>query len=163
MARLAIELFLATGARRGDAVRFGPQHIPDGRISFEQSKTKNNVTIPMHPDFLEAQAVMPRAIVPLTDPTTFLTTGSGGPFKTAASFGNWFRECCNKAGAPKGLSARGLRKATARRLAEAGCSVHEIAAVTGHASLSEVERYTKEAKRKRLAEQAIKKVIEDKK
>ena len=33
----------------------------------------------------------------------------------------------------------------------AGCSVHEIAAVTGHASLSEVERYTKEANRKRLA------------
>jgi site-specific recombinase XerD len=40
-----------------------------------------------------------------------------------------------------------LRKATARRLAEIGCTAHQIAAVTGHASLSEVQRYTKAADR----------------
>jgi integrase len=42
-----------------------------------------------------------------------------------------------------------LRKAAARRLAEAGCSTHEIAAITGHASLKEVARYTEAADRKR--------------
>jgi integrase len=36
----------------------------------------------------------------------------------------------------------GLRKAAARPLAEAGCTTHEIAAITGHKTLSEVERYT---------------------
>jgi site-specific recombinase XerD len=45
MARLAIELLVATGARRGDAVRLGPQHMHDGgitgkRISFERRRQK---------------------------------------------------------------------------------------------------------------------------
>lgn len=35
-----------------------------------------------------------------------------------------------------------LRKAAARRLAEAGCSANEIAAITGHKTLEEVGRYT---------------------
>jgi integrase len=51
-----------------------------------------------------------------------------------------------------------LRKAAARRLAEAGCTEHEIAAITGHASLAEVQRYTKGANQKRLAEAAMSKV-----
>jgi hypothetical protein len=40
-------------------------------------------------------------------------------------------------------------------LAEAGCSAHEIAAITGHKTLKEVERYTKSAEQARLARQAI--------
>ncbi|MCK8784265.1 hypothetical protein M0638_07725 [Roseomonas sp. NAR14] len=40
-------------------------------------------------------------------------------------------------------------------MAEAGCSVHEIAAVTGHTTLSEVQRHTKAAEQGRLAEAAI--------
>jgi integrase len=55
-------------------------------------------------------------------------------------------------------SAHGLRKAAARRLAEAGCSEHEIAAITGHASLDEVRTYTKAVNQKRLAEAAMAKV-----
>ena len=38
MARLALELLLATAARRGDVVNLGPQHIEDGTITFEQHK-----------------------------------------------------------------------------------------------------------------------------
>jgi hypothetical protein len=38
--------------------------------------------------------------------------------------------------------------------------VHEIAAITGHASLAEVERYTKAANRKRLAKSAMTKSVE---
>jgi integrase len=168
MGRLAVELFLATGCRRGDAVRLGPQHMQDGgitgkSITFQQSKTKGTVIIPLHPNFLEALAAMPPSnVAPLTTATTFITTSYGRPFQTAASFGNWFRERCNEAGLPKGFSAHGLRKATARRLAELGCTAHQISAITGHTTLSEVERYTREANKKHLAEQAIKKLIEDK-
>ena len=54
----------------------------------------------------------------------------------------------------------GLRKAAARRLAELGCTEHEIAAITGHASIPEVQRYTKAADRKRLAKSAMKKLVE---
>jgi integrase len=84
---------------------------------------------------------------------TFLTTQFGKPF-TAPGFGNWFREQCNDAGLPH-CSAHGLRKATARRLAEAGCTEHEIASITGHASLREIVRYTKAADQRRLARSAI--------
>jgi hypothetical protein len=43
-------------------------------------------------------------------------------------------------------------------LAEAGCSTHEIAAITGHQSLKEIERYTREANRRGLADGAMKRV-----
>ncbi|MGA9052976.1 MAG: tyrosine-type recombinase/integrase, partial [Pseudolabrys sp.] len=82
----------------------------------------------------------------------------GKPF--AVAVGNWFRDRCNEAGLPKGISAHGLRKATARRLADLGCTAHQIADVTGHATLAEVQRYTKAADRKRLAREAMKKLIE---
>jgi len=54
-------------------------------------------------------------------------------------------------------SAHGLRKAAARRLAEAGCTAHEIAAITGHASLNEVQRYTRAADQQKLAASAMEK------
>ena len=40
-------------------------------------------------------------------------------------------------------------------MADAGCTVHEIAAVSGHRSLKEIERYTREADQARLARQAL--------
>ncbi|CAH1672915.1 hypothetical protein CHELA40_14171 [Chelatococcus asaccharovorans] len=53
-----------------------------------------------------------------------------------------------------------VRKAAARRLAEAGCSAWQIAAITGHASLDEVERSMKAADQKRLAKDAIDRLVE---
>jgi ribosomal protein L14E/L6E/L27E len=40
-------------------------------------------------------------------------------------------------------------------LAEAGCTSKQIQAITGHKSLEEVERYTKEAEQVLLAQQAM--------
>src|SRR5207248_8590874 len=76
-----------------------------------------------------------------------------GPF-AATTFTHWFRRECDRAGLPH-CSAHGLRKAAARRLAEAGCTAHEIGAITGHASLTELVRYTKAADQRRLAEAAM--------
>jgi integrase len=55
------------------------------------------------------------------------------------------------AGLPQRCVFHGLRKAACRRLAEAACTVHEIAAISGHASLREVERYTKAVEQVGLA------------
>ena len=82
-------------------------------------------------------------------------TDWGRPF-TVGSFSNWFRAQCDMANLHH-CSAHGLRKAAARRLAEAGCTEHEIAAITGHASLREIARYTKTADQKRLADAAMEK------
>lgn len=45
-------------------------------------------------------------------------------------------------------SAHALRKAHAVALAEAGATTHQIAAWTGHQTLKEVERYTRDASRR---------------
>jgi integrase len=91
----------------------------------------------------------------VTSPTKRASQHSGKPF-TPAGFGNWFRKQCDSAGL-RHCTFHGLRKAASRRLAEYGSTTHEIAAITGHATLKEVERYTKSASRKRLAHPAMEK------
>jgi hypothetical protein len=46
----------------------------------------------------------------------------------------------------------GLKNGGMRRLAEAGNTAHELMAISGHRTLSEVQRYTTDADRKRLAD-----------
>jgi hypothetical protein len=52
----------------------------------------------------------------------------------------------------------GVRKADCRIMAESDCNAHEIMSVSGHSSLKEVERYTRDFGRKRLAARAQAKV-----
>jgi integrase len=145
-ARLALALALYTGQRRGDIVRMGWQNVKGERITVRQQKTGATLAIRIHPELARALAVAPK------DNLTFLMTEWGASF-TAAGFGNWFRDC-SEAGLPQ-CSIHGLRKAACRRLAEAGCSANEIAAVSGHASLREVARYTAAASQVHLADQAL--------
>ena len=51
-----------------------------------------------------------------------------------------------------------LRKSAAKTLAEAGCSAHEIQAITGHRSLAQLQHYTKGADQKVRSMAAIKKL-----
>jgi integrase len=146
-ARLAVALLLYTGQRRGDVLRMGAQHVRDGALYIRQEKTGAELAIPVHPDLATIIAATPSGHL------TFLTTQYGRPFE-ASAFSHWFRNRCDEAGLPH-CSAHGLRKAAARRLAEAGCTAHEIGAITGHASLAELVRYTKAADQRRLAEAAM--------
>lgn len=150
--RLAIELLLGTGQRRGDVVRMGRQHVHEGMIDVRQQKTGKVLSIPVHPDLAEVLAATP------ADNLTFLITAYGAPF-TAKGFGTAFRDWCNEAGMPAECSAHGLRKACCRRLAEAGCTAHEIAAISGHTTLAEIQRYTAAAAQKTLAQAAIATVV----
>jgi integrase len=156
-ARLAFALLLYTGQRRSDVVKMGRQNVHDGVLTVDQGKTEGgeeaHLEIPVHPKLREIIDATPMVGV-----KTFLVTHFGKPY-TAPGFGNWFRELCDEAGCPD-VSAHGLRKATARRLAEMNCTEHEIASITGHASIAEVQRYTKAADRKRLARSAMKKLTE---
>ena len=151
-ARLALTIGLYTALRRGDAVRIGRQHIRDGVLTVRPQKTKNttavSLAIPVHPHL--------QAIIDATPigHLTLLTTNSGKSYG-ADDFTAVFRGWCDQAGLPRGRVFHGLRKAAARRLAEAGCTAHEIAAITGHASLREVERYTKAVDQARMARSAM--------
>jgi integrase len=149
-ARLAFALLLYTAQRRSDVIGMGRQHMRNGMIAVRQQKTGTTLQIPVHRKLEEALAGVPEKQM------SFLVTERRVPF-TFAGFGNWFRECCIEAGLPRRCSAHGLRKAACRRLAEAGCTAHQIAAISGHLSLREVERYTKAANQAELARQAFEK------
>jgi integrase len=153
-ARLALALGLYLGQARQDVVAMGPQHIQNEVLYWIRGKTEETtgieLAIPIHPEL--------RAIIDATPSghLTFLVTEFGRPF-AVAGFGNWFREQCDMANLHH-CSFHGLRKAASVRLAEAGCTPHEIAAITDHVSLKEIVRYTKTADRKRLAVAAMDKV-----
>ncbi|RRH74819.1 tyrosine-type recombinase/integrase [Falsigemmobacter faecalis] len=148
MQQRPLEILLYIGQRRGDFVKLGPKDIQDGMLCLQQQKTSQPVYIPLTSRFQEIIKDIP------ADAPSFITTAKGEPF-TPAGFTNWFRDMCKEAGLPKGLSPHGVRKATCRRLAEAGCTPHQIMAISGHKSLSEVTRYTAAANRRDLALQAI--------
>lgn len=160
LAHRAVTLMLYTGASRVDAVRLGWGNIrqtEDGpRLEYNRQKTSRQrepvrVSIPIHPDLAEVLGACPR------DAFTFLQTELGAG-RSASGLGNRMREWCDAAGLTE-CSSHGLRKACARRLAEAGCSAHQIMAVTGHKTLAEVERYTRAALREGLADSAFRMLL----
>jgi integrase len=156
---LALVLLRATGVRRGGVVDLGPRHIrhdllpksPHGYLCKVQGKTGTLVEVPVTDALRAAIDACP------SNNWTFLVTSYGQPF-TDAGFTNWFRDRCNEAGLPNGLSAHGLRKARSRLIAEKNSSAHAVAAVaavTGHKTLSEVQRYTARYDRRKLAVEAM--------
>jgi integrase len=147
-ARLALALGLFTAQRRGDVIPMGRQHIRDGVLTVRQQKTGTTLAIPVHPELEKIIAATPIGHL------TLLTTRFGRSYRDN-NFSDQFRVWCNDAGLPRRCVFHGLRKAAARRLAEAGCTAHEIAAMTGHNSLREVERYTKAADQVRMAKSAM--------
>lgn len=153
MPRLAMALMLFTGQRKSEAVRMGRHHLMSGRIRVRQQKTAAELEIPIHPLLKAALDAM--TLAPIGG-QAFVLTSFGKPF-TAAGFGNWFRERCDEAGLPH-CAAHGLRKAAARRLAEAGCTNAQIKAITGHKTDAEVSRYTRAAAQRGLADEAMKRV-----
>jgi integrase len=147
-ARLALALGLYTAQRRGDVVRMGPQHLRNGELSVRQAKTSAALVIPVLPELAAIIAATP------TGHLTFLVTTTGKSYNPN-DFSEQFRRWCDAAGLSPECSFHGLRKAALTRLADAGKTVHQIAAVSGHKSLKEVERYTKAADQKRLAREAL--------
>lgn len=152
--RLALMLMLCTAQRRSDVVTIGRQRIEADRIKLRQKKTGEWVSVPIHPDLRKELRMAPKANM------TFLLTEYGRPF-SPAGFGNWFRTQCDLAGLPQ-CSAHGLRKAAARRLAEAGATHEEIKSITGHRTDKEVSRYVAEASQLKLSAQAMKKITRPK-
>jgi integrase len=146
--RLALALGLYTAQRRGDVIGMGRQHVRNGLIHVKQEKTGAALAIPIHPELAAILATVPSTQL------TFITTQRGQPYKPKA-FTQWFAVACDRAGLSSACVFHGLRKAACRRLAEAGCTVHEIKAISGHASLAEVERYTRAADQMKLARAAM--------
>jgi integrase len=168
-AYLALQIMACTSFRRSDAVQIGPRHVrktaahPLGVIEdYQPQKGRrtggNLVSVPIHPDLAAAIAA-----TPMLGADTYLVTDYGKPF-TAKGLGAKMRQWCDEAKVPpmvdaagksKNVASHGLRKLCLTRLAEAGCTVFEIAAISGHKDLREVQLYVEAANRKKMAAAAM--------
>jgi site-specific recombinase XerD len=85
---------------------------------------------------------------------TILTNTLGRPW-VPNHMSHEMRTALDRLGFPPKLNVHGLRKLFAANLADAGATVHEIAAGTGHKTLSMVQFYTESANQRALAGKAI--------
>ena len=146
---LAAMLGLYTGQREGDVLKMRWSDIVGDRITVKQSKTGAALEILLHSSL--------RAALGATEKRSpiILTTTTGRPY-SGSNFRHYFAAAVKEAGlGDLRLSFHGLRYAAADQLAELGLSLKHIAAITGHKSLSMLQRYTRGAEQRLLGDAAI--------
>lgn len=153
--RQALTLALWTGQRQGDLLRLSWTAYDGERVNLRQAKTRARVTVP-------AGAPLRQMLDAMKDArgraTTILTNTKGEPWTQ-----DGFRTSWGKAAARAGLEDlhfHDLRGTAVTRLALAGCTVPQIAAITGH-SQKDAEAILQAhylGSSRELAEQAIEKL-----
>jgi integrase len=143
--RVAFDVLLYTGLRRGDAVRLGRPHVRNGVATIRTEKTGQVVSIPILPPLQASLDAGPIGEL------TFIAGERGRPMKKE-SFGTWFRNACSAAGVPG--SAHGLRKAGATRAANNGATEAQLEAIFGWRGGGMASLYTRQANRAKLAQDA---------
>jgi integrase len=174
MARLALELLLNSGARRYDVHQLGHAHVvisnKDGRkkLQWRPHKTRNSTNkllkVRVMPSLQADLDAMPKPERGVELPLAFLTNENGKSFASPDSFGLRFAKWCDEAGlkpvtcddgVTRNYRAHGLRKAALTAAAHAGCTLHELMALSGHASPTELQKYLEEVEQERMADAAI--------
>lgn len=152
--RVWFDVLCYIGGRRGDAVRVGRQHVRNGVATFKTEKGQGvvTVTIPILPVLATTLAAGPCGDL------TFVAGAKGHPL-TKESFGNAFSEAARAAGVFK--SAHGVRKTAATRAANNGATVAQLNAIFGWKGTAMASLYTQEADRRRLAAEAIHKLVNE--
>ncbi len=142
--RVWLDVLLYSGLRRGDAVRYGRQHLRDnvGTIQVKKSGGTVTETLPILPVLAASLKAGPCGDL------TFIVGARGRPL-TKESFGNEFRGACREAGVPG--SAHGLRKLGATRAADNGATESELEAIFGWTGGHMASLYTRSANRRRLS------------
>lgn len=147
LARVVI-LARYTGQRRGDLCAMGWSAYDGTTIRLVQQKTGAPMVLPVHSALKAHMDSWPHVA------TTILTNRGGLPWKPV-DLSHALPLALTRIGLAQDLNVHGLRKLAAAELADAGCTMHEIAAITGHQSLSMVQLYTRSADQERLAGAAI--------
>jgi len=130
--------------------------ISCGAITVIQEKTGTELAVTLHPALLAAMRAYPvKGIYLIGDK-------HGRPIGSRA-LSKLVKRAVKAAGLPPHCVPHGLRKALMRRLAEHGATTKELASVSGHKTLTEVERYVAKADQRKLSASAIAKLTEDKK
>lgn len=152
--RLAMMLGLHTGQRQGDLLALPWSAYDGGALTLRQGKNRRQVYVPATRALRAALDDAPRRA------TTILTSGQGAAWAKRRFHEEW-SEAFTAAGVGAALHFHDLRGTAVTMLAEAGCTVPEIATITGHSQAHAqkiLERYL--ARTRSLAESAIAKLDE---
>jgi enterobacteria phage integrase len=152
--RLAFDLLLYTGQRVGDVAAMRRSDLRNGVIHVTTEKTGAELDIPLHPDLLRSiKACAAQGL-------TLIGSPHGRPM-SAKALSAMVTRAALAAGLSKKCVPHGLRKSAMRRLAEYGSTSKEIASMSGHRSLKEIERYTDAADQAHLARSAVARIAEE--
>ena len=151
---VALEIFLGTGAARQDAAALTRRNIRGGRLFYRRGKTGQEVDLPILPEL--ARELAPLAsrsddVARTRSPTEVLQRAPPGSLVSGKVQGSRLTEC----------TSHGLRKAGARRLAEAGATEWEVMAFLAHRTAQEASRYTAAANRAKLTSSGMAKLGAD--
>ena len=122
---LALLLAANLGQRQGDVLRLAWSQYNGEEITLRQGKTSTLITVPVTRELNAALARTPKRA-----PTIVVCETTGRPYKSD-HFRHEFRRIAVKAGL-EDRQFLDLRRTAVVRLAEAGCTPPEIAAITGH-------------------------------
>ena len=147
---------LYTGQRRGDVLSLTWDKYTGTHIIVRQSKTGVALKIPVHSDLTAYLDGLDRKS-PDGKITLMIVPSKTGKRWDVSAFRRAFRSALDASGLGSDVQFHGLRKNTASLLAEAGCTQHEIQAITGHKTSEMVSHYTEEADREIMSSAAIKK------
>ena len=140
--RVAFEIMLNTGQRRGDVVRMARNQYRKGWVSLTQEKTGRKLEIPASQDLvavLEPWLTAHEHLVILTNQNKLK-----GKALTDRHFSTIMREAYTDAGLPTDCTSHGLRYTAATVLHELGCDWETISAVTGHETRQMVQKYSQQ-------------------
>lgn len=149
---LAYRIAIWTAQRQGDVLRLSWCDYRDGALFIRQRKTARPLVIPVVGPLAEALERAPRVA------TVVVADERGLPWRPY-HFRHVFKRIMRAAGV-EGVRFQDLRRTAIVRLAEAGCTVPEIAAISGH-QIDYCQRILEVylPRTRRLAESAVAKLV----
>jgi len=131
------------GQRKGDILSMSRQNHRDAAIFISQQKTGQDVALPVDkvPSLKQRLAAeYARQETRTVTATTIIVSEETGQPYTKFNFSHWVKKIADRAAMTRpalaGLQFQHLRHTAVTRLAEAGVSIAQIAAVTGHTEAS---------------------------
>jgi integrase len=156
--RRVVVLGYYTSWRRGDLVRLTWSDYDGRSLRVVQQKTRVEVVLDEHSLHPALKAELDAWKRDPVVGTTILLGPGNRPWPPNA-LSDALPPALRRIGITRKLNVHGLRKLAATRLADAGCTVHEIMSFTGHKTLEMVQHYTKTANQTRLAGSGMTKLL----
>ena len=139
-----IELLLITGARVGEVLSLCWTDCEGGYLRFFNTKNGRERRFPITDHIATLLAGVPRR-----GAHVFVSFRSGKPYQKLLT---GFKAACRDAGIrDRGVVIHSLRHTALSRMAEAGIDLRTIMEVSGHSSLSMLERYTHPTEQRKAA------------